>query len=64
VTDDDYDVNDSGEVDANDLIRLLESIKEGPFDEATDFNCDGANDMLDAFLMAEKWKFSLPGKRP
>jgi len=55
VTDESYDLDRNGEVDANDLLQLIEDIKAGIDSPETDFNCDGKTDIEDVMLMARKW---------
>ncbi|MCA9446112.1 MAG: VWA domain-containing protein, partial [Candidatus Omnitrophica bacterium] len=53
VGDEDYDLDGNRQVDARDLLMLLEAIAAG--EQIPDFNCDSLCNELDLFLMAEKW---------
>ncbi|MCG3198186.1 MAG: hypothetical protein HUU16_13300 [Candidatus Omnitrophica bacterium] len=54
VTDRSYDLNEDGIVDAEDLIALLTSVREGT--SLYDLNCDGVTDDLDLRVFSVKWR--------
>jgi hypothetical protein len=61
IRDADFDLKESLEVNAGDLLRLLSAIRQNS--EGTepkyDFNCDGEIDHADMVLFASKWKIRI-----
>ncbi|MCA9433890.1 MAG: hypothetical protein KC940_25435 [Candidatus Omnitrophica bacterium] len=59
MSDEDYDLNGDGFIDAKDLIAFIEIIETGvgnPFD----LNCDGFTNEADLIQFSKEWKIELP----
>jgi Mg-chelatase subunit ChlD len=58
VPDKDFDLDNSGKVDAGDMIKLLSVIPSHT--PPPDFNCDGVLDWNDLYEMARRWHIETP----
>ncbi|MCA9428930.1 MAG: hypothetical protein KC940_00345, partial [Candidatus Omnitrophica bacterium] len=59
IGDDDFDLNGDNEVNAEDLLELLEAMANDSTDPKYDFNCDGKVNDRDSSLFATKWQLTI-----
>ncbi|MCA9428607.1 MAG: hypothetical protein KC994_26250, partial [Candidatus Omnitrophica bacterium] len=59
IGDDDFDLNGDNEVNAEDLLELIEAMANDSTDPKYDFNCDGKVNDRDSSLFATKWQLTI-----